>query len=84
MSLEEVEPADLDDPATVLDAVRTRARLLSLIQALRQPDRSVILLYLEALDAQTIAAITGLSGTNVAVKIHRIKALLARQFQEAV
>ena len=84
VSLENVALADIEDPSAVLDEARTRARLHSLIQALRQPDRSVILLYLEALDAQTIAAITGLSGANVAVKIHRIKALLARQFQEAV
>jgi RNA polymerase sigma-70 factor, ECF subfamily len=84
VSLDEVELTDLDDPAAMFDDARIRAKLHSLIQLLRQPDRSVILLYLEALDAKTIAAITGLSGANVAVKIHRIKALLASQFQEAM
>lgn len=83
VTLEEVELFNQDHPNDIVDAQRTLARLQALIQQLRQPDRSVILLYLEELDAQAIAAITGLSAANVAVKIHRIKALLARQFREA-
>jgi RNA polymerase sigma-70 factor, ECF subfamily len=37
---------------------------------------------LEGLDAAAIGEITGLSATNVATKIHRIKTLLARWFQQ--
>lgn len=57
-------------------------RLLSLIQLLKPLDRHVILSYLEGLDAAEIGDITGLSPGNVATKIHRIKSLLARQFQQ--
>ena len=39
-----------------------------------------MVLYLEELDAASIADVVGLSAANVATKIHRIKALLARQF----
>lgn len=57
-------------------------RLFSLIQQLKPLDRHVILSYLEGLDAASIGDITGLSPSNVATKIHRIKNLLARQFQQ--
>jgi RNA polymerase sigma-70 factor (ECF subfamily) len=57
-------------------------RLLSLIQLLKPIDRHVILSYLEGLDAASIGETTGLSPGNVATKIHRIKAMLARQFQQ--
>ncbi|MGZ6014354.1 MAG: sigma factor-like helix-turn-helix DNA-binding protein [Phenylobacterium sp.] len=46
------------------------------------PDRQVLLLYLEDLDAAAIGEITGLSAGAVATKIHRLKALLARRFAE--
>jgi DNA-directed RNA polymerase specialized sigma24 family protein len=58
------------------------ARLRRLIAALTPPDRSVILLWLEGLDARAIAEVTGLSPNNVAVKTHRIRALLAREFED--
>ncbi len=57
-------------------------RLLSLIHRLRPLDRHVILSYLEGLDAASIGEITGLSPGNVATKIHRIKSVLARRFQQ--
>jgi RNA polymerase sigma-70 factor (ECF subfamily) len=53
-----------------------------LIQRLKPLDRYVILSYLEGLDATSIGDITGLSPGNVATKIHRIKAVLARWFQQ--
>ncbi|MEG3179207.1 RNA polymerase sigma factor [Sphingomonas sp. LT1P40] len=62
--------------AQLLDRVRM------LIATLKHPDRSVILLYLEGLDAAAIGEVTGLSAGNVAVKIHRIKAMLASHFAE--
>lgn len=57
-------------------------RLLQLIQRLKPLDRHVILSYLEGLDAAAIGEITGLSAGNVATKIHRIKNMLARWFQQ--
>lgn len=57
-------------------------RLESLIQRLKPLDRQVIIYYLEDMDAASIGKITGLSPANVAMKIHRIKNILARQFQE--
>lgn len=52
-------------------------RVMLLIHSLAQMDRQIILLYLEDLDAASISAVTGLSASNVATKIHRIKKLLA-------
>ena len=40
----------------------------------------MILAYLEDLDAESIAEMTGLSAANVWSKIHRIKNVLVRQF----
>jgi RNA polymerase sigma-70 factor (ECF subfamily) len=39
-----------------------------------------MLLYLEGLDARQIGEITGLTTNHVGVKVHRLKALLARRF----
>jgi RNA polymerase sigma-70 factor (ECF subfamily) len=57
-------------------------RLAALIQQLKPLDRQVIIGYLEDLDAASIGEITGLSPGNVAMRIHRIKSILARWFQE--
>jgi len=56
--------------------------LMSLIQKLRPLDKQVMLLYLEGLEGEAIAEITGASPGSVATKIHRIKAVLARQFHQ--
>jgi RNA polymerase sigma-70 factor (ECF subfamily) len=61
------------------DAVQ---RLALLVRALRPADAQIILLYLEGLTHPEIAEITGLSVDNVAVKVHRIKAVLVRALQE--
>ena len=58
-------------------------RLLAIIQTLNPLDRQVILLYLEELDAQSIADIVGISSGHVATKVHRIKQMLARRFHGA-
>ena len=58
------------------------ARLYELIQQLKTLDRQVMVAYLEGMDAAATAEITGLSARNVATKIHRIKIILARRFQE--
>ena len=66
----------------VLDRRRALERLHGLISRLRPLDRQLILLYLEQLDAASIAEITGLSATNVATKVRRIKQLLIQRFHE--
>ena len=83
VGLEELE--NLPDATTgpqAADRSQALDRLLDLIQRLKPLDRHVILSYLEGLDAASIGEITGLSPGNVATKIHRIKAVLARQFQQ--
>jgi RNA polymerase sigma-70 factor (ECF subfamily) len=57
-------------------------RLSALIQRLRPLDRQVIVCYLEDMDAASIAEITGLSPASIAMRIHRIKNVLARWFHE--
>jgi RNA polymerase sigma-70 factor (ECF subfamily) len=76
------EASNDDDPER--DAVErdARQRLLTLVQSLKPADRQLMLLYLEDLDIANIGDITGLSANAVAIKIHRIKAVLARRFQQ--
>lgn len=81
-SLDEVELAAADDPEAAAHHSQAVARLTALIQALKPADRQVMLLYLEDLDAAAIGEVTGLSAGAVAVRIHRIKALLAQRFQQ--
>ncbi len=82
VSLEEIESVPVHDEGE-LAADRSTAleRLLRLIQRLKPVDRQVILSYLEGMDAASIGEITGISPANVAMKIHRIKSILARRFQ---
>jgi RNA polymerase sigma-70 factor (ECF subfamily) len=63
-----------------LDRRRAVERLHDLIRQLRPLDRQVMLLYLEQLDAASIAEITGLSPANVATKVRRIKQVLIQRF----
>jgi len=58
------------------------ARLNAIIRQLKQPDRQIITLYLEELDAASIAEIVGLSPGAVATRISRFKSNLARLFRE--
>ena len=58
------------------------ARLTELIRQLIPVDRQVILSYLEGMDADAISELTGLSASNVATKVHRIKHLLRKRFEE--
>jgi RNA polymerase sigma-70 factor (ECF subfamily) len=74
--------ADDADPEREAGEAHALARLRRLIAQLAPPDRSVILLWLEGLDAAAIGEVTGLTPNNVAVKTHRIKALLARHFEQ--
>jgi RNA polymerase sigma-70 factor (ECF subfamily) len=69
------------DPASEVDSQSALDEMLRLIHQLRAIDRQIMLLYLEDLDAQSIADVTGLSPGNVATKIHRIKQVLAQAFK---
>jgi len=79
-SLESIAAAASEEE--VLDRRRALERLHGLISRLRPLDRQVMLLYLEQLDAASIAEITGLSAANVATKVRRIKQLLIQRFHE--
>jgi RNA polymerase sigma-70 factor (ECF subfamily) len=57
-------------------------RLSALIRRLKPLDRQVIVSYLEEVDATSIGEITGLSPANVAMRIHRIKNILAKRFHQ--
>lgn len=83
VTLEEIESAP--DESTGEDAAIRRdvlRRLLVLIRRLKPIDRQIMLSYLEGLDAASIGEITGISPGNVATKVHRIKKVLARRFQD--
>ncbi len=83
VGLEELENlSDANTGSQAADRSQALDRLMRLIQYLKPLDRHVILSYLEGLDAASIGEITGLSPGNVATKIHRIKDVLARRFQE--
>lgn len=80
-----VELEDLgmeDDVEARVDQSRALVKLTQLVHALKPNDRQLLLLYLEGLDATHISEVTGLSTSNVATKVHRIKATLARRFHE--
>ena len=78
VSLDEIaDVPGADDP---IDRQMTLNKLYSLIQHLQPFDREVMLLYLEGLDAASIADIMGITPANTATKIHRIKKLLGRRF----
>ncbi len=80
ISLEELDPLPIEpqaDRRLVLD------RLMGLIRRLKPLDRQVILAWLDGMDAIEIGELTGLSSRNVATKVHRIKTVLARDFQGA-
>ena len=81
LTLEEAEgESDHESAEVSVNSKQLLARLLALIQRLEPVDRQIMLAYLEGMDAESIAEITGLSVTNVWTKTHRIKNLLARRF----
>jgi RNA polymerase sigma-70 factor, ECF subfamily len=83
VGLEELEMLpDKDQGQFAADQRMILERLSVLIQQLKPLDRQVIVSYLEDLDAVSIGEITGLSHANVAMRIHRIKNILARRFHE--
>ena len=81
VSLQELETR-IEKDQGAFDQQRNLERLSALIQQLKPLDRQVIISYLEDMDAAAIGEITGLSPGSVAMRIHRIKNVLARRFHE--
>lgn len=83
VGLDEIDtlPGD-DDPERATGQRSLTDRLVAAIHRLKPADRQVMLLYLEDLTAGEIGEVTGLSPGAVAVRIHRLKALLAEPYRE--
>jgi RNA polymerase sigma-70 factor (ECF subfamily) len=80
-NLEEIaEPSAPHETDGAVDDEQRLALLNELIARLKPLDRQVVLLYLDDLDAAQIGEITGLSASHVAVKVHRVKRLLAQMY----
>ena len=80
-SLEEID--EPEDPRNVEDEMHRETALQQLsllISQLKPLDRQVILLYIDDVETEEIAEITGLSRGSVGVRIHRIKQLLLKMF----
>lgn len=77
MGLEQMvtEPPDNSDAAYQLESLRA---LHSLISRLNPLEKALITLWLDEKPYDEIAEITGISKSNVAVKIHRIKDKLSK------
>ncbi len=81
VGLEELDSAaGASDSLQAVAEHQALARLTDLIRQLMPIDRQVILSYLEGMDAGAISELTGLSMSNVATKIHRIKEILRKRF----
>jgi len=79
LNLDISEYADLEATTTIENDERNRSNILKLrsaIQKLNGVDRSIILLVLEECSYKEISEITGMTTSNVGVKINRIKARL--------
>jgi RNA polymerase sigma-70 factor (ECF subfamily) len=70
------------DPLVLADRRKNLDRLYTLIHALEPIDRQIILLYLEGFVGAEIGEITGISATNVATRVHRVKKLLTQRFNQ--
>lgn len=83
VGLEELEslPVDLRDHESAADRQYNLVELWKLSLCLKPIDRQVILSSLEGFDAASIGEVTGISPGNVSTKVHRIKNIMARRFQ---
>ena len=83
VNIENVEAMPASDRSDVAASqAEALNHLYALIQRLKPLDRQIIISYLEGIDAASIGEITGLSPANIAMKIHRIKTILKRWFDE--
>ncbi|MGE0439959.1 MAG: RNA polymerase sigma factor [Gemmatimonadales bacterium] len=76
---------DLADPGAAPDTLADRSlrasRLLRAVRALPDRLREVVILQLEGLGNQEIAAVTGLSESNVGVRLSRARAELRKRLE---
>ena len=80
VDLDELAAIHADDrPDEALADRQKTDWLLGAIHRLKAADRQALLLYLEGLTATETAEIVGLSPAAVAVRVHRLKALLTRK-----
>lgn len=83
VALEEIEHlASAENISAEAEQSEAVERLNAVIRELGPPDRQIITLYLEGLDAGAIAEIVGLSPGAIATRVSRLKGQLARLFQE--
>ena len=82
VSLDDIicEPPDNSCPNTDIDEIKELYRLISRLGAL---EKAIVTLWLDEKSYDEIALITGLSRSNVAVKIHRIKEKLSQMAAES-
>ena len=83
LDLDELE--DMADESNIeerIDRNLSLEWLMKIIQRLDPLERRLILLYLEGLDATAIGEIAGITSSNAATKIHRIKSTLIQSFQQ--
>ena len=83
ISLDLAHDNPVDDTSNSTEKDLALRKLFDIVDRLGNPDRSVITLYLEGLDAASIGEITGMTPGAIATRISRIKTLLARLFKEA-
>ncbi|MEO8368477.1 MAG: sigma-70 family RNA polymerase sigma factor [Candidatus Solibacter sp.] len=83
VSFEEMERTlqNIEQPRD-LDRCTSLREIQTVILQLKPVDRQIIISYIEGMDAASIAEITGLSAANIAMKIHRIKKILAHRMRE--
>jgi RNA polymerase sigma-70 factor (ECF subfamily) len=81
-SLDELaDTPDRANPELIASDRQAVVWLHQIIRQLKPPDAQVMYLYLEDMGANEIAEIVGISPGAVATRIHRIKTILARMFQ---
>lgn len=77
-SLEELSPSVENNSIQLEDAKRLRLA----IRQLSESDRAIISMHLDGYEHAEIADMLGISGNHVAVKLHRIKQLLANLLKQ--
>src|ERR1019366_2017076 len=82
VSIENIEAMSGGDHELTVSQTQALERLSMLILRLKPLDRQIIVSYLEGMDANSISEITGLSPANIGMKVHRIKNILRRWFDD--
>lgn len=77
-----VDIIDIVDPGRRDDAAEQMLLLQQFIAELKELDKALMLLYLDERSYKEIADIMGITETNVATKISRIKGILKRKYSQ--